>query len=149
MSIIRITKQFTFEAAHALYGHDGACRNIHGHSYKLEVTLIGTPINQPGHPKHGMVMDFSDLKKIVNKEILTPFDHALIIDANSPYAKHDFTAISQKLNLVPYQPTCENMLIDFSEKIKSNLPPEVKLHSLKLHETGTSFAEWYAGDNLF
>jgi 6-pyruvoyltetrahydropterin/6-carboxytetrahydropterin synthase len=147
MSRIRITKQFTFEAAHALYGHDGDCRNIHGHSYKLEVTLIGMPINQPGHPKHGMVMDFSDLKKIVAKEILTPFDHALIIDSNSPYAEHDFSSLTQKLELVPYQPTCENMLIDFAGKIKPNLPDEVKLHSLRLAETGTSFAEWHAGDN--
>jgi 6-pyruvoyltetrahydropterin/6-carboxytetrahydropterin synthase len=147
MSRIRITKQFTFEAAHALYGHDGDCRNIHGHSYKLEVTLIGMPINQPGHPKHGMVMDFSDLKKIVAKEILAPFDHALIIDSSSPYANHDFSSLAQKLELVPYQPTCENMLIDFAGKIKFNLPDEVKLHSLRLAETGTSFAEWHAGDN--
>jgi 6-pyruvoyltetrahydropterin/6-carboxytetrahydropterin synthase len=147
MAFVRITKQFTFEAAHALYGHDGDCRNIHGHSYKLEVTLFGKPIHQPGHPKNGMVMDFSNLKKIVKKEILDSFDHALIIDANSPFAQQDFSNLTQKLILVEYQPTCENMLIDFSDKIKSNLPAEIKLYSLKLAETATSFAEWFASDN--
>ena len=44
MSTIRITKQFTFEAGHALYGYDGKCKNLHGHSYKLFVTVAGSPI---------------------------------------------------------------------------------------------------------
>ncbi len=65
MSTIRITKQFNFETGHALYGYDGKCRNVHGHSYKLSVTVIGTPITDTAHVKLGMVIDFGDLKKIV------------------------------------------------------------------------------------
>jgi 6-pyruvoyltetrahydropterin/6-carboxytetrahydropterin synthase len=142
---IRITKQFTFEMAHALYGHDGACKNIHGHSYKLEVTVKGKPMDIAGHPKDGMVMDFSFLKKIVQKEIIEEFDHALALNAKAPYTP-EFLAASQKLILLPYQPTCEQMLVDFAERIGKHLPEEVSLHSLKLAETATSFAEWFAED---
>ena len=66
MNIIRITKKFDFETGHALYGYDGKCKNIHGHSYKLFVTVQGTPITDTSHVKYGMVIDFTDLKKIVN-----------------------------------------------------------------------------------
>ena len=83
--VIRITKEFKFETGHALYGYDGLCKNVHGHSYKLSVTLLGTPITDPDHVKYGMVMDFSDLKKIVNKTIVTPFDHATVLNVDSPH----------------------------------------------------------------
>ena len=59
MSVIRVTKEFTFEAAHALYNYDGQCSNIHGHSYRLFVTVKGSPVSDINHPKNGMVMDFS------------------------------------------------------------------------------------------
>ena len=75
---IRITKQFHFETGHALYGYDGLCKNVHGHSYKLAVTVIGSPIQDPTHTKNGMVIDFSDLKKIVKEVIVSPFDLSLI-----------------------------------------------------------------------
>ena len=78
MHKIRITKQFTFETGHALYGYDGKCRNVHGHSYKLSVTVIGTPITDTSNVKLGMVIDFGDLKKIVKEEIVDPFDHATV-----------------------------------------------------------------------
>ena len=70
MNKIRITKHFDFETAHALYGYDGKCKNIHGHSYHLHVTVIGIPIDDDQDPKNGMVMDFGDLKVIVKNEII-------------------------------------------------------------------------------
>ena len=85
MSSIRITKQFTFEAGHALYGYDGKCKNLHGHSYKLFVTVIGSPISDPKNVKYGMVLDFGDLKKIVNEEIVDVFDHATVFNKNTPH----------------------------------------------------------------
>ena len=75
MSFIRITKQFSFETGHALYGYDGKCKNVHGHSYKLSVTVIGKPIADTKNVKFGMVIDFSDLKAIVKEEIVNVFDH--------------------------------------------------------------------------
>ncbi|NNE75925.1 MAG: 6-carboxytetrahydropterin synthase [Pricia sp.] len=149
MSTIRITKQFNFETGHALYGYDGKCRNVHGHSYKLSVTVIGTPITDTSHVKLGMVIDFGDLKKIVKEEIVDQFDHATIFNRNTPHLElaKELTARGHNVILADYQPTSENMVIDFSSKIKARLPKNIKLHSLKLQETETSFAEWFASDN--
>lgn len=146
---IRITKEFRFEAAHALWGYDGACRNIHGHSYLFYVTLIGKPNTDTDHPKFGMVMDFSVLKKIVNEVVTNPFDHALLVRKGTPHAElAKNSELVGKIIEMDYQPTCENMVLDFAEKISSRLPAEVKLFSLRLHETATSYAEWFADDNI-
>ena len=149
MSNIRITKQFSFETGHALYGYDGKCRNVHGHSYKLSVTVIGTPISQSDNVKFGMVIDFGDLKKIVKAEIVDVFDHATVFNKNTPHVElaKELTDRGHNVILADYQPTSENMVIDFAAKIKSRLPENISLFSLKLQETDTSFAEWFASDN--
>ena len=149
MSKIRITKQFSFETGHALYGYDGKCRNVHGHSYKLSVTVIGSPITDTENVKFGMVIDFGDLKKIVKSEIVDQFDHATVFNKNTPHVElaEELKSRGHHVILVDYQPTSENMVIDFAEKINKHLPDTIQLHSLKLQETETSFAEWYASDN--
>ena len=149
MSKIRITKQFSFETGHALYGYDGKCKNVHGHSYKLSVTVIGTPITDTNNVKYGMVIDFSDLKKIVREEIVDLFDHATVFNKNTPHVElaEELKNRGHHVILVNYQPTSENMVIDFAKKIIDRLPDSIHLHSLKLQETESSFAEWYASDN--
>jgi 6-pyruvoyltetrahydropterin/6-carboxytetrahydropterin synthase len=149
MSKVRITKQFTFETGHALYGHDGKCKNIHGHSYKLSVTIFGKPLGDSKSSKFGMIMDFSDLKKIVKEEIVNPLDHATIFNKNTPHLQlaNSLKSIDHKVVLVDYQPTSEMLVIDFAKKIKKRLPGDIQLFSLKLQETATCFAEWYASDN--
>lgn len=149
MHKIRITKQFTFETGHALYGYDGKCKNVHGHSYKLSVTVIGMPITDTSNVKLGMVIDFSDLKKIVKEEIVDPFDHATVFNKNTPHIElaNELKIRGHKVILADYQPTSENMVIDFASKIKGRLSKEIRLHSIKLRETDTAFAEWHAGDN--
>ncbi len=149
MNKIRITKEFTFETGHALYGYDGKCRNVHGHSYHLSVTIIGTPITDVSEVKLGMVMDFGDLKKIVKEEVVDPFDHATVVNKNTPHVElaQERETRGHKIILANYQPTSENMVIDFAERIQSRLPETISLHSLKLRETGTAYAEWYASDN--
>ncbi|CAZ95594.1 6-carboxytetrahydropterin synthase [Zobellia galactanivorans] len=149
MGIIRITKQFNFETGHALYGYDGKCRNVHGHSYKLSVTVIGRPITDTSHVKLGMVIDFGDLKKIVKEEIVDQFDHATVFNKNTPHVElaKELTDRGHNVILADYQPTSENMVIDFAKRIRARLPENISLHSLRLQETDTSFAEWYASDN--
>ena len=150
MSKIRITKQFSFETGHALYGYDGKCKNVHGHSYKLSVTVIGTPISDSNNVKFGMVIDFYDLKKIVREEIVDVFDHATVFNKNTPHVElaEELKNRGHHVILVNYQPTSENMVIDFAKKIQDRLPNNIQLHSLKLQETESSFAEWYASDNM-
>ena len=149
MSTIRITKQFNFETGHALYGYDGKCKNVHGHSYKLSVTVIGKPITDSTHVKFGMVIDFSDLKKIVKEEIVDIFDHATVFNKNTPHIElaAELQSRGHHVILVDYQPTSENMVIDFAQKICSRLPESIQLYSLRLQETETSYAEWFAYDN--
>ena len=149
MANIRITKQFSFETGHALYGYDGKCKNVHGHSYRLDVTVIGRPISDTSNVKFGMVIDFGDLKKIVKEEIVDVFDHATVFNKNTPHVElaKELEDRGHNVLLVNYQPTSEMMVIDFAEKIKNRLPDNIKLHSLKLSETATSYAQWYASDN--
>ncbi len=145
---IRITKEFKFETGHALYGYDGLCKNVHGHSYKLSVTVIGKPIEDQTHVKFGMVMDFSDLKAIVNTLIVKPFDHATVLNTNSPHKElaDSMEKRGHKIMRVNYQPTSEMMVVDFAEKIAKELPKHLSLHHLILRETETSYAAWYAAD---
>ena len=148
MTNVRLTKEFNFEMAHALWNYDGLCKNIHGHSYKMFVTVLGMPIADKTNPKLGMVMDFGDLKRIVNSQIVDIFDHSIVLSNDAPIeAVESISQMFDRKILMELQPTCENLIIDFVDKIQKNLPPTVKLHSLKLHETATSFAEWYASDN--
>lgn len=145
MPRITITKEFSFEAAHALEGYDGPCRNIHGHSYKLAVTVTGSRLTGPSSPKKGMIMDFGDLKSIVNTTIIEPFDHALILprDTSLRINDNDETGFP-KLKIVDYQPTSENLLLDFAAQIGRLLPQGIRLVKIRLQETSTSFAEWEA-----
>ncbi len=148
MPRVRVTKEFRFEMAHALWNYDGKCANIHGHSYILQVTVIGEPITDESSPKLGMVIDFGDLKKIVNDAIVNQMDHSLVISERS---KHDTLLQTEQMfdrrHITHYQPTCENMVVEFANLIRSKLPAGVSLFAVRLWETANSYAEWYASDN--
>lgn len=134
--------------AHALAGYDGPCRHIHGHSYEFFVTITGQPITDANHPHYGMVMDFRELKTLVRAQIVDEFDHSLVLQRNTaPDPLINLNDFVGRLILVDYQPTSENLLIDFAERISKHLPDNIRLFSLKLCETVTSYAEWYASDN--
>jgi len=148
MSVIRVTKEFTFEMAHALWNYDGACSNIHGHSYKLFVTVIGEPVRDGNNPKNGMVVDFGELKKWVKTTIVNEFDHSLLVSSKADTTSAGAAGqMFNRLIITDFQPTCENLLVYIAAKIRQQLPANLKLYSLKLRETGSSFAEWFADDN--
>ena len=144
--IIRVTKEFDFEAAHALDGYNGKCKDIHGHSYHLCVTVKGEPISDSNNPKLGMVIDFSDIKKILKEKIEPQFDHRLLLHHSSRFA--GIEKINDRVRYVDYQPTCENMMIEIVEVFKKELPSEVTLVKVSLRETANSYSEWLAEDNM-
>jgi 6-pyruvoyltetrahydropterin/6-carboxytetrahydropterin synthase len=147
MTIIRISKEFNFDMAHALLGYDGLCRNIHGHSYTLVVTVIGLPIQDESSPKIGMLIDFKDLKNIIKQQIIDRFDHALVLNSASPKDLVEMlTKNYDKIVLLDYQPTTEHMIADMAGRIQDLLPGNLKLFSLRLRETPSSYAEWYTAD---
>jgi len=144
---IRITKIFHFEMAHALENYDGACRNIHGHSYRLEVTVSGFPLVDRSSPKQGMVMDFGDLKKIVKEHIVDVFDHAFVVREGYDRALLTDRGINtMKLIVTPFQPTSELLITHFAGLILAALPEGIRLECLRLNETVNSFAEWRRED---
>ncbi len=149
MNQIRLTKSFTFEMAHALPGHDGPCKHIHGHTYELFVTIMGSPIDDPSSPKFGMIMDFKDIKNLVKESVTDEFDHSLVMRKDTARILEDKTGsvLFERLIVTDYQPTTENLVADFAERIKKRLPGNVRLYSLRLRETMTSYAEWFAADN--
>ena len=148
MALIRVTKEFRFEMAHALWNYDGPCRNVHGHSYILYVTLAGEPLNDPDHPRNGMVIDFGDLKKIVRENVVDRYDHALMVSGLAPaatveaYRQHFGNVI-----VASCQPTCENLVADIAATLGGKIPAGTYLHSIRLYETATSCAEWHASEN--
>lgn len=144
--IIRVTKEFGFEMAHRLDGYDGLCRNIHGHSYKLAVTVRGRAQADEASPKLGMVIDFSVLKSIVGEQVVGRLDHALVVRRGSSL-EAVAREVTERVEVVDYQPTCENMVADFACRIACRLPEGLELVAVRLHETETSFAEWVAADN--
>lgn len=112
-----ITKQFRFEAGHSLPNHDGKCRNIHGHSYLLEVTVSG-PIVKEG-PKEGMIMDFADISKVVESEVISEWDHQFLND------------------ILPFTTTAENLAVEIFDRLKKHIP----VTKVRLWETSKSYVE--------
>lgn len=148
MSVIRVSREFTFEMAHVLKGYDGPCKNVHGHSYRLFVTLSGIPVNDITDPKNGMVIDFYDINEIVIRKILNRFDHSVVISSDFDYEKKKvLSSAFGNTVIVDYQPTCENLVNDFALTLKDEFPAGIMLHSLRLYETEKSYAEWFATDN--
>ncbi|MDG2959337.1 6-carboxytetrahydropterin synthase QueD [Bisgaard Taxon 10/6] len=137
--MFRVSKEFSFDMAHILDGHDGKCRNLHGHTYKLQVEVSGD-LYQQG-PKKGMVMDFADLKDIVKTLILEPMDHAFIYDTSSE-RECKIAALLNELDSktfgMPTRTTAEEMARFIFNRLKSELP----LSAVRLWETPTSFCEY-------
>lgn len=146
---IRLTKEFDFEMAHALEGYDGACRQIHGHSYRLFITIKGSPITDPSSPKLGMVLDFGDLKALVNRLIISRFDHALLLK-RTPQSEALVEVMREKwskIEMTDYQPTCENLLLFIVDQLTPHMTTDIELAEVKLYETARSYATWCAADN--
>ena len=140
--MLHLTKIFNFEMAHAIHGYSGACKNIHGHSYELQVTLCATEKIGQYIPAPGFVIDFKDIKKIVNTVLIEQLDHKLVLSTNY---LNEYPYLMEQENLVQWQmePSAENILLYTVSILRANLPSNIKLVYLKLHETKDSFAEWF------
>ncbi len=147
--ILRLTREFSFEMAHALEGYDGACSQVHGHSYRLFVTVRGVPLDDPSSPKDGMLMDFGVLKQVVSRHVVDRYDHTLLIRASEGNASV-IAALQgrfERVEAVGFQPTCENLVARIAATLRRELPAGVELFSVRLHETANSYAEWFSSDN--
>lgn len=127
--------------AHAVEGYSGPCRYVHGHSYELHVTVSGLSRGDEYIPAPGFVFDFKELKQLVQSTVLETLDHKLVLSHN--YLSKNSVLYSQE-NLVQWgsEPTAENILIYIRTILCEKLPAAVKLVSLTLYETKSSYAEW-------
>ncbi|MDR1739626.1 MAG: 6-carboxytetrahydropterin synthase [Bacteroidales bacterium] len=140
--MIYITKIFSFEAAHALKDYKGACANIHGHSYRLEVS-IAPCIGSVAIDDDGMIWDFNNLKKVVQETLLNRFDHSLLLNSsNDTSLLETLKGQFEKVLLLPFQPTSENLVQHFASMLKAALPERLRLKRMILYETATSFVTY-------
>ncbi|MDR0300333.1 MAG: 6-carboxytetrahydropterin synthase [Streptococcaceae bacterium] len=140
---MKISKRFSFDASHQLVGHEGKCANLHGHTYQLEVCLNGQ-IKQEQGSDQGMVYDFGHLKSLVQAEILSHFDHAVILQGNEPIA----SLVETKRAVLGFRTTAENMSLYMAYLIQKGLADGVELEYVRLWETGSSYAEAESADLL-
>ena len=127
--------------AHAIHGYSGTCQNIHGHSYELHVTVSSGDLENDYIPAPGFVMDFKELKKLVNAAVIDKLDHSLLLSADF-ISKSPFLSSSKNLVIFEAEPTAENLLLYIKQMLKKTMPVKIKLVSLKLFETKDSYAEW-------
>lgn len=115
---MKVTKVFTFDSAHNLTKYNGKCENLHGHTYKLEVTVEGVVNDE------GILIDFAELKSIVENEVVKKLDHMYLND------------------VLGFNTTCENIIVWMWERLETRLKTErYHLYKIKLWETPTNFAE--------
>ncbi|OOF88632.1 6-carboxytetrahydropterin synthase QueD [Rodentibacter ratti] len=139
--MFKISKEFSFDMAHLLDGHDGKCQNLHGHTYKLQVEIMGDL--SPLGAKKSMVIDFSDLKTIVKKAILEPMDHAFIYDETNE-RENKIAKLLQSLDSktfgVPFRTTAEELARFIFNRLKYD--EKLAVSTIRLWETPTSFCEY-------
>jgi 6-pyruvoyltetrahydropterin/6-carboxytetrahydropterin synthase len=138
--MIQLTKVFHFETAHAIHGYDGQCKNIHGHSYELHVTVAA---DEPVHdylPAPGFLFDFKDIKK-AGLEIVETLDHKVVL-SKAYMAHHPEMQEHENLVVWDFEPTAENILLYVRNVFIQNLPENIRPVKIKIFETKDSYAEW-------
>ena len=139
--MLQITKIFRFEMAHAVFGYKGKCQHIHGHSYVLHVTVTDHTNGDNFIASPGFIIDFKDLKKIVNEWVIDGLDHKLVL-SNGYLAANKSMVIEKNIIAWNAEPTAENILIYTKNQLQQAFPAEIKLKKLLLFETADSYAEW-------
>ena len=148
--MLTASKMFKWEMAHMLEGHEGLCKNIHGHSYKMEVKVSHCMGATCSGPSRGMVTDFSDLKRIVTEKLINDLDHALFIDVSTPVDSVEqiiLASVGDRIKTFrsAFRPTAENMSMCFFRVLQGAFEaelPNVRLESVKIWETDTAYAEY-------
>jgi 6-pyruvoyltetrahydropterin/6-carboxytetrahydropterin synthase len=129
--------------AHAIHQYQGSCKNIHGHSYELHVTVKAKQTTESYVEGLGIILDFKELKELVQVRVVKLLDHKLLLSkAYLATNKKEFSL--DELVVFDAEPTAENILIFARDQISNSLPDHIQLHSLKLWETRDSYAEWSA-----
>ena len=135
--MITVTKTIRFDAAHILTNHQGLCKNLHGHTYWVDVSVA-----QGSGDTRDMVIDFKDLKRIASEVVCERFDHAFIYNTESA-GEREIAAVVEKNGMrtvaIPFRSTAENLARMFFGELKARIPG---LSAVKVWETADSCAEY-------
>ncbi|MCX9157268.1 6-carboxytetrahydropterin synthase QueD [Niveibacterium sp. 24ML] len=143
---MRITRRLEFDAGHRIPHHNSQCKNLHGHRYTLEVTLLGETITKSGASDEGMVLDFSDVKAITKREIVDVWDHAFLVHADDTEVRAFLESIpGHKTVVLPLIPTAENLArIAFDTlagRFAETYGSRLTLERVRLYETPNCWAD--------
>ncbi len=144
--MLTITRKLEFDAGHRIPDHKSQCRNLHGHRYTLEITLVGNVIEQEGNSDNGMIMDFSDVKALAKQHLVDVWDHAFLVYSGDT-AVRDFLASlpGHKTVVIDCIPTVENLARTAYDLLKAvfidRFGTGLRLQKLVLHETPNCWAE--------
>jgi 6-pyruvoyltetrahydropterin/6-carboxytetrahydropterin synthase len=143
---MQITTRLEFDAGHRIPNHKSQCRNLHGHRYVLEITLSGDIINQKETSEDGMVMDFSDVKKIARDSVVDVWDHAFLVFKDDEVVLNFLNSLpNHKTVIFPTVPTAENMAAEAFKILKSQYKDmygnHLTLERVRLYETPNSWAD--------
>jgi 6-pyruvoyltetrahydropterin/6-carboxytetrahydropterin synthase len=144
--MITITRKLEFDAGHRIPDHKSQCRNLHGHRYVLEITLIGKVIEQEGSSDNGMIMDFSDVKSIAHQHLVDVWDHAFLVYAKDTPVRDFLNSLpNHKTVVIDRIPTVENLAQTAFDILQAAFIDRygtgLRLQKLVLHETPNCWAE--------
>ena len=144
--MITITRKLEFDAGHRIPDHKSQCRNLHGHRYTLEITLVGEVIEEEGSSDNGMIMDFSDVKALAKTHLVDVWDHAFLVYAKDTAVRSFLATIpDHKTVVIDKIPTVENLARTAFDTLRTVYNDRyctgLRLHKLVLHETPNCWAE--------
>ena len=144
--MLTITRKLEFDAGHRIPDHKSQCRNLHGHRYTLEITLVGEVIDQDGQSDNGMIMDFSDIKILAKEHLVDVWDHAFLVYEKDAAVKQFLDSLPDHKTVVLNRiPTVENLAKIAFEILKpvyrDRYGTGLTLSKIKLFETPNCWAE--------
>lgn len=143
---MRITRRLEFDAGHRIPNHASQCRHLHGHRYAIEITLSGEIIRAEGTAAEGMVMDFSEVKRIAQRVVVDPWDHAFLLYAGDRVvAEFLATLPDHKTVVLPVVPTAENLAAEAFRLLDAAYTDtygnQLRLERVRLYETPNNWAD--------
>ena len=143
---VEITRRLEFDAGHRIPSHKSKCRNLHGHRYVLEVTAFGTIQPERGQSDDGMVVDFSDLKQIMNDAVVEPWDHAFLVFAGDKSGVTALACIKEhktvKLDVIPTVENLVNVAASLIRDAVEDRQAPFMIRHVRLYETPNCWADW-------
>lgn len=144
---MQITRRLEFDAGHRIPNHASQCRHLHGHRYAIEITLSGDIITVEGVSEQGMVMDYSEVKRIAKEELVDAWDHAFLVYRNDREVLDFLNSLADhKTVVLNVPPTAENLAIlafrHLDRAYRDTYGNHLRLERVRIYETPNNWADF-------